>query len=360
MAGKSGRSISAVPERSPLRRIVSWEGALVLIFIGVLVMGRIMSASFTAENVLREMPKYLSEILIALPMGFILIMGEIDISVGSVVCLSATMATFAGNAGLPFIVVVLICLLTGVACGALNGFILTRWPELPPMIVTLGTQIIFRGIAEVSLGAGGSASYTNSADLAGLGSKVGPFPIAFFVVIVAAAIYIVVLAKTTFGRKLYAIGSNRLAASYAGIKVGKIRFIVYTLAGLMASMCALFILTTTYGVNTTTGQNYEMDVIAMCVFGGIATTGGKGNLIGALIAGFTIVCLRIALSIKNVNDQLILIIIGLLLIISVLISSITQSDKFKKMALKRAEEKARAKAGAAEGQPEKQPDDKTE
>ena len=344
MAGKSGRTISITPERSPLKRILSWEGALVVIFIAVLVMGRLMSASFTPANVLREMPKYLSEILIALPMGFILIMGEIDISVGSIVCLSATLAAFAGNAGLPFPIVILICLATGLACGALNGFILTRWPELPPMIVTLGTQIIFRGIAEVSLGSGGSASYTNQSDLAGLGKMVGPFPIAFFVVLAAAAIYIVVLAKTTFGRKLYAIGSNRVAAAYAGIKVGKIRFIVYTLAGFMSALCALFILTTTYGVNTTTGQNYEMDVIAMCVFGGIATTGGKGNLFGALIAGFTIVCLRIALSIINVNDQLILIIIGLLLIVSVLISSITQSDKFKKKALQRKAEKP-GKAG---------------
>ena len=344
MAGKSGRSISIVPERSIVKRIVSWEGALVLIFLGVLVMGRIMSSSFTATNVLREMPKYLSEMLIALPMGFILIMGEIDISVGSTVCLSATLATFASNAGMPFFVVVLVCLLTGVACGALNGFILTRWPELPPMIVTLGTQIIFRGIAEVSLGSGGSASYENQDDLKGLGSRVGPFPVAFFVVIVAAVIFIVVLSKTTFGRKLYAIGSNRLAASYAGVKVGKVRFIVYTLAGLMASVCALFILTTTFGVNTTTGQNYEMDVIAMCVFGGIATTGGKGNLFGAFIAGLTIVCLRIALSIKNVNDQMILIIIGLLLIVSVLISSITQSDRFKKRALQKAEKKRQTAA----------------
>ena len=325
MAGKSGRTIDATVNRSWRKTIISWEGALVLIFLLVLVMGRLLSANFTPENVLREMPRYLSEILIAFPMGFVLIMGEIDISVGSIVCLSATTACFAGNAGLPFPLVILICLATGLTCGCLNGFILTKWPELPPMIVTLGTQIIFRGIAEVSLGSGGSSSYVHSGDLALLGQKLGPFPIAFFVVIIAAVIYIVTLSKTTFGRKLYAIGSNRVAAAYAGIKVNKVRFIVYALAGLMAGLCAIFILTTTYGANTTTGQNYEMDVIAMCVFGGIATTGGKGNLFGALVAGFTIVCLRIALGMRNINTQLILVIIGLLLISSVLISSIGQA-----------------------------------
>ena len=324
MAGKSGRSISIVPQRSFFKRLLSWEGALVVIFFAVLVMGRIMSPFFTLDNVLREMPKYLAEILIVFPMGFVLIMGEIDISVGSIVCLSTAVACFAGNAGLPFPVVMLICLLTGLACGMVNGFILTKWPELPPMIVTLGTQIIFRGIAEVALGSGGSLSYLNSSDLGILSAKLGPFPLAFFVVLIAAAVFIVLLSTSTFGRKLYAIGSNRTAARYAGIKVGKERFIVYSLAGLMAGMCALFVLTTTFGANTTTGQNYEMDVIAMCVFGGIATTGGKGNLFGALIAGFTIVCLRIALGLINTNTQLILIIIGLLLIVSVLISSISQ------------------------------------
>ena len=332
MAGKSGRTISATPQKSILKRLLSWEGALVLIFIAVLVMGRIMSPFFTLDNVLREMPKYLAEILIVFPMGFVLIMGEIDISVGSIVCLSATVACFAGNAGLPFPLVMLICLATGLACGLLNGFILTRWPELPPMIVTLGTQIIFRGIAEVTLGSGGSLSYVNSKDLGILSKTLGPFPVAFFVVLIAAAIFIVVLSTSTFGRKLYAIGSNRTAAQYAGIKVSKIRLIVYALAGLMAGMCAMFILTTTFGANTTTGQNYEMDVIAMCVFGGIATTGGKGNLFGALLAGFSIVCLRIALGLINTNPQLILIIIGLLLIISVLISGISQmrGKKIKK------------------------------
>ncbi|MBQ7699533.1 MAG: ABC transporter permease [Clostridia bacterium] len=332
MAGKSGRTISATPQKSILKRLLSWEGALVLIFIAVLVMGRIMSPYFTLDNVLREMPKYLAEILIVFPMGFVLIMGEIDISVGSIVCLSATVACFAGNAGLPFPLVMLICLATGLACGLLNGFILTRWPELPPMIVTLGTQIIFRGIAEVTLGSGGSLSYVNSKDLGILSKTLGPFPVAFFVVLIAAAIFIVVLSTSTFGRKLYAIGSNRTAAQYAGIKVSKIRLIVYALAGLMAGMCAMFILTTTFGANTTTGQNYEMDVIAMCVFGGIATTGGKGNLFGALLAGFSIVCLRIALGLINTNPQLILIIIGLLLIISVLISGISQmrGKKIKK------------------------------
>ena len=250
MAGKSGREISITSNKSALSRVLSWEGALVLIFIAVNILGVILSENYTAANVLRQMPRYLAEIFILFPMGYILILADIDISVGSIVCLSATMACFAGNAGLPFPVVILVCLLVGLICGAINGAILAKFTELPSMIVTLATQIIFRGIAEVSMGSGGTVSYTNSADLIPLTTMVGPFPISFFGVVIAAVIFIVVLSKTTFGRKLYAIGSNKTAAYYAGIKVEKIRFIVFSLAGLMSGFCALVLLSVLFSANT--------------------------------------------------------------------------------------------------------------
>lgn len=325
MAAKSGRVIDNTPKRGAKQLLVRWEGGLVLIFIGVLLLGSAMSPTYTMTNVLREMPKYLCELFMMFAMGYILIIGEIDISVGAIVCLVATIGCFAGNAGLPLICIILICPLAGLACGLFNGLIMTRFQELPAMIVTLGTQIIFRGIAEVSLGSGGSVSFQNSMVIMPLAKMIGPVPVMFFVVAVAAFVFIFVLLRTTFGRKLYAVGSNRIAAKYAGIPVQRIRLTCFALTGLMAGICALFYLSTTFGANTTTGQGYEMDVIAMCVFGGIATTGGKGNLIGALLAGFTIICLRIALGQKNINTQIILVIIGLLLIASVLLPAVSQA-----------------------------------
>ncbi|MBP5208541.1 MAG: ABC transporter permease, partial [Clostridia bacterium] len=231
MAGKSGRTISAVPVRSWKKLILSWEGALVVIFIAVLIAGRIMSPSFNLNSVMFMMPQYLSQLFIVFPMAFVLIMGEIDISVGSIACLSATTACLAANAGLPLPLVILVCLGTGLACGALNGFVLTVWPELPPMIVTLGSQIIFRGISEVVIGTGSSLKYENADYLtSSLGKFLGPIPVVFIVVIVVAVLFMILLSKTTFGRRLYAIGSNRTAAKYAGIGVNRVRFIVYALA----------------------------------------------------------------------------------------------------------------------------------
>ncbi|MBO5336696.1 MAG: ABC transporter permease [Lachnospiraceae bacterium] len=330
MAGKSGRTIDATVNTTWKNRIFSWEGMLLLLFFVINIFCRCISPNYTIINVLREMPKYLCEIFLLFPMAYILILGDIDISVGSTVCLSATMACITCNAGLPFPVVILVTLLTGMVCGMINGLILTKFTELPAMIVTLGTQIVFRGIAEIVLGSGGSVSLSNTDGFRAIAGKIGPFPYVFFIVIIAAVIFTLISTKTTFGRSLYAIGSNSKAAYYAGIKVQKIRFIVFTITGTMAGLAALFLTSALYGANTTTGSGFEMDAIAMAVFGGIATIGGKGKLLGGIISAFIIVCLRIGLGQINMNPQVILIILGTLLVCAVLIPNISGKLNIRK------------------------------
>ncbi len=330
MAGKSGRSISAVPENTLKKTIISWEGMLVILFIAVNIFCVSISDVYNVKNVFREMPKYLAEAFLMLPMAYILVLGEIDISVGSIVCLSATMSCLACNAGLPFPAVILVTLLVGTVCGLANGIILTRFDELPPMIVTLATQIIFRGIAEIVLGSGGSISVTNMDGFRAIAGKVGPIPYIFFLVIILSVIFALILGKSTFGRRVYAIGTNRLTAYYSGIHVNKIRMIIYTVMGTMAGLCALFIVSSSYGANTTTGNGFEMDAIAMAVFGGISSTGGKGNLAGGVISAFIIVCLRIGLGQINMNPQLILLIIGVLLICAVALPNIIAEVKARR------------------------------
>ena len=327
MAGKSGRSINNVPE-SPIKRMIfSWEGVLVILFILINVFCAFYSEFYNLKNLLRQMPVYLAEVFLMLPMAYILVLGEIDISVGSIVCLSATMSCIVCNTGAPFIVVVLTAILVGTACGAVNGFILTRFQELPPMIVTLATQIIFRGIAEIVLGSGGSISASNTDGFRAIGGKIGSVPYILFLVLILGVIAAVILGKSTFGRRVYAIGTNRTTAYYSGIHVQKIRMIIYTVMGTFAGLCALFLVSSSYGANTTTGNGFEMDAIAMAVFGGISSTGGKGNLAGGIISAFIIVCLRVGLGQKNVHAQVILLILGLLLICAVALPNIIGSIK---------------------------------
>ncbi len=330
MAGKSGRTIDATPKDVWKKNILSWEGMLVILFLLINIFCRCISPNYTVANVLREMPKYLSEIFLLFPMAYILMLGEIDISVGSTVCLSATIACIASNAGIPFPIVIVLTILTGAICGMVNGCILVKFPELPSMIVTLGTQIVFRGIAEIILGSGGSVSVTNTAGFRAIAGKIGPFPYIFFLVLISGVVFIVISMKTMFGRSLYAIGSNSRTSFYSGIKVKKVKFIVFTLMGVFAAIAALFLTSSLYGANTTTGNGFEMDAIAMAVFGGIGTTGGKVRLIGGLISAFIIICLRIGLGQINMNPQVILIILGALLICAVLLPNISSGLKLKK------------------------------
>ncbi len=327
MAGKSGRSINNVPESSVKRMIFSWEGILVLIFIAVNIFCALFSEFYNLSSLLRQMPVYLAEVFLMLTMAYILVLGEIDISVGSIVCLSATMCCIVCNTNAPFIVVVLTALIVGTICGAINGFILTKFQELPPMIVTLATQIIFRGIAEIVLGSGGSISVTNTDGFRMIGGKVGEVPYILFLVLILAVIFAVILGKSTFGRRVYAIGTNRLTAYYSGIHVQKIRMIIYTVMGTISGLCALFLVSSSYGANTTTGNGFEMDAIAMAVFGGISSTGGKGNLAGGVISAFIIVCLRVGLGQRNVHAQVILLIIGVLLVAAVALPNIIRQVK---------------------------------
>ena len=333
MAGKSGRSINNVPE-NPMKHIIfSWEGILVILFILVNIFCASFSEFYNMKSVLRQMPVYLAEVFMMFPMAYILVLGEIDISVGAIVCLSATLSCMVCNTNAPFIVVVLTALVVGALCGAVNGFILTRFKELPPMIVTLATQIIFRGIAEIVLGNGGSISVTNTEGFSALGGKVGRIPYILFLVLILGIIAAVILGKCTFGRRVYAIGTNRLAAYYSGIHVQKIRFIIYTLMGTISGLCALFLISSSFGANTTTGNGFEMDAIAMAVFGGISSTGGKGNIVGGLISAFIIVCLRVGLGQRNIHPQVILLIIGVLLIGAVGLPNIVKEiQKKAKMA----------------------------
>ena len=163
-----------------------------------------------------------------------------------------------------------------------------------------------------------------------IAGKAGPFPYVFFLVILSAVVFTVISSKMKYGRSLYAIGSNRQTAFYSGIKVKKVIFTAYTVMGLFAGIAALFLTSALYGANTTTGKGFEMDAIAMAVFGGIATTGGKGRMAGGVISAFVIVCLLISLGQDNMNFQLILIIIVFLLLFVVFLLNITGSIKIRK------------------------------
>ena len=333
MATKSGRTISHLKQHSAKELLLRWEALLLLIFLAVNVMNICISPYYlNARNLFTNINNFMDRALIALPMAFILLLGDIDLSVGGNVCLSATVLGIVYNASGSIWLGILACLTTGLICGALNGLILTKFTELAPMIVTLATNIVFRGLSERILGDGSTGGMTQVSwfnnIFYGRLFKLIPYPIIIFAVL--AVIFGLVMHKTVFGRHMFAIGANKKAAAYAGVKVERVRMIVFSLTGLMCGLAAIFYCSKLGSVKSDVADGFDLEAISMCVLGGISTAGGKGTMVGAVIAIFIIGLLRYGLGLINLSGQTIRIIIGALLIAVVLYPTIQDAIKNRK------------------------------
>ncbi|MGO0063401.1 ABC transporter permease [Brevibacillus fluminis] len=301
---------------------LQWEWMLVLIFILVNIINANLSPYYLSGDSLRDATMtFLDKAFIVLPMVFIIILGDIDISVGSIVALSSVIMADLYTKGVPMEIAVVICLATGTLCGYINGLLITRFKELSAVIVTLATMIIYRGIAYVILEDQAAGKFPEWFSYLGWGYA-GSIPFIFIVFVICAIIFGLLLHKTTFGRRVYAMGSNLTASQFSGIQVDKIKIIVFTLAGLMAAVTALFLTSRMGSTRPNVATGYELDVIAMVVLGGVSTAGGKGKMIGAILAIFLIGFLRYGLGLINVPAQVLLIIIGLLLIFAVMVPNL--------------------------------------
>ncbi len=306
-----------------------WEWLLVLIFIAVNVVNSTLSSYyFSLDTFLQTPMTFLDKAFIVLPMTMVIILGNIDISVGSTVALSAVVMAVAYNAGLPMVPAVLLCLAVAAACGWINGFLMTRFKELSSVIVTLATMIIYRGIAYVILQDQAAGKFPTWYSALGWGS-VGKVPVILIAFIVCAVVFWILLHKTSFGRRIYGMGSNLTASRYSGVKTDSIIMIVSVLTGLMAGFTALFLTSRMGSTRPNVAQGYELEVIAMVVLGGVSTSGGKGRLAGPLLAIFIIGFLNYGLGLVNVQAQVLLIIVGLLLILSVLVLNVRFRERYR-------------------------------
>lgn len=335
MAGKSGREIIAEQPFSLKHLLLRWESMLILLLVAVNIMNIAISDKYwSLTGLFRATNSFLNIAFMVLPMCFVLVLGDIDISVGSILAFSATMLGITYNAGAPMIVAVLVALLTGTVCGCINGAIATQFTELNPMIITFGTQVVYRGLCEIILGDQSTGGLNNVMWFSNLywGKIGGVVPYMFVVFVLCAIVFGIVQHKTTFGRRMYAIGANREAARYSGINVQGTRFVVYVVTGLFAGVAAIFTSASMGSINNAVGKGTEMDAIGICVLGGILTDGGKGNFIGAMISVFLLGLLEYGLGLVNVSSNVMLVIKGALLVISVMIPNLKINVKKKKIA----------------------------
>lgn len=337
MATKSGRTISSVKDHSIKSLLIRWEFLLILIFLAVNIMNVCVTPYYlNAKNLFTNINGFMVKGIIALPMAFVLLLGDIDLSVGGNVCLSATVLGIVYNATNNIWLGILACLVTGTLCGALNGIVMTKFTELAPMIVTLATNIIFRGLSERILGDGSTGGMQRVDWFTQIfyGKVFGVIPYPFIIFCVLAVIFGLVMHKTVFGRQMFAIGANKKAAAYAGIKVEKIRMIVFTLTGFMCGFAAVIYCANLGSVKSNVAEGFDLEAISMCVLGGVSTAGGKGTMVGAVIAIFIIGLLRYGLQLINLSGQTIRIILGALLIAVVLYPTIQDAIKNRKKSVK--------------------------
>lgn len=261
-------------------------------------------------------------LIIALPMTAIIVTGEIDLSVASVVGLSSVLTGVLTQAGLPFGLVIVLALVSGVICGAVNGFLVTV-VGLPSLAVTIGTLALYRGLAVGLLGTTAITDFPEfwtSLAKAKLGSTGIPVVVLLFLLL--AALFTVLLHFTRFGRGIFAIGLSPEAARFSGVDVGRTKLILFVLSGAVAALAGVYY-TLRYG--SARGDNatgMEMQVIAAVLLGGVSIFGGRGALHGVVAGVLLIGALASALRLANVTSDVINIITGVLLIAAVVASSV--------------------------------------
>ena len=301
------------------RPSLGWESVVLGLVAFALLAGSRLSDAFLSAANLSNLAASLSEVaLMALTMTLIVIVAEIDLSIASMLGMCSALLGALWAAHVPMPLAMLLTLLLGALAGLVNGLLVTKL-GLPSLAVTIGTLALYRGLAYALLGdravADFPALYTNLGFGVVPGTQI-PIPMVAFVVL--AVIVAVVLHATPFGRSLYAIGANAVAARFSGLRVERTKLILFVLSGLMSSFAALVYTFRFSSARADNAVGFELAVIAAVLLGGVSIFGGRGGVLGVIGAVFLIGVIQNALTLADVSNEILTIVTGLLLIFSVL------------------------------------------
>lgn len=304
--------------------VLSKEGILFLIMITAVIILSLLTDKFLTGNNLLNQLRLVTEIgLIALPMTYIIITGGIDLSVGSTFGLSAIIMGFLWqDSGWPLEGAIVACLAVGMVCGFVNGWFIVRI-GVPPMIMTLATLALYRGLALGVSEARSARGFPDWFFQLGQGQFLG-IPTQLWLLLVSAILAGVILARTPFGRSVYAIGNNELGARFSGIPVGVYKIGIYSFAGFMAALAGYVFTSRISTTRADMGTGIELDAIAAVVLGGTSILGGSGSILGTMIGLVLIQLLKNGLLLGGVKGDATTVIIGFILIAAVLLNNFVQ------------------------------------
>ena len=292
----------------------SWEALLFAVAIAIFLVNSFSSPYFlNAWNLSDATFNFTEKAMIAFAMALLIIAGEIDLSVASIIALASTAMGLAVQYGAGTPELVVIGLSVGLLCGAFNAFFVTVL-GLPSIVVTIGTMSLFRGISFIILGDDAYRGYPSDFAWFGQGYIYWVFTVEMAIFVILAVIYGVLLHKTNFGRAVYAIGNNPTGALFSGIRVQRVKFILFLLTGLMSGAAAICLTSRLGSTRPSIAQGMELEVVTMVVLGGVNILGGSGSIPGVVIAAFVMGLVTFGLGLLNVPGIVMSIFIGLLLI----------------------------------------------
>jgi rhamnose transport system permease protein len=322
-------AMSEIPLPQVAKRIVPWwflrhETMLAaILLVALIVLGALNNRFLTLDNLLNQ-GRLTTEVgLIALPMTFIIVTGGIDLSVGSIVGLCAILLGYSWKTfDFPLPLAIGFALLVGAAVGFVNGLVITKI-KVPPLIMTIATLALYRGLAEGISQAHSVRGYPEWFYFIGQENFLG-VPAQLWLLLIAIVVAGIVLDRTTFGRTLYAIGNNETAARFSGLPVDRTKLVIYTLSGLMAGLSAVVLVSRVTTTRSDMGIGYELDVIAAVVLGGTSIFGGVGTIWGTAVGIAMIQLLKDGLALTGVKGDATIVVIGAVLILSTLVASSLQ------------------------------------
>ncbi|MFJ4786487.1 substrate-binding domain-containing protein [Streptomyces sp. NPDC088794] len=305
---------------SGLRRLLLDNGALTALIVLVIALSALSGDFLTTDNLLNVGVQAAVTAVLAFGVTFVIVSAGIDLSVGSVAALSATvLAWSATQHGVPVVIAVILAVATGIAAGLVNGFLIA-YGKLPPFIATLAMLSVARGLALV-VSDGSPIPFPDS--VSHLGDTLGGWlPVPVLVMIVMGLIAAFVLGRTYIGRSMYAIGGNEEAARLSGLRVKKQKLAIYALSGVFAAVAGIVLASRLSSAQPQAADGYELDAIAAVVIGGASLAGGTGKASGTLIGALILAVLRNGLNLLNVSAFWQQVVIGVVIALAVLLDTL--------------------------------------
>jgi len=312
-----------VPRIGFVERATSWDWLLGAFAVFVIVLAVLTTDNFSNSfNLESSLTRMAAKALMVLPLAMLIIARQIDISVASIGGLAGITFGLTVEAGAPFPLAIVVALLTGAACGSLNGFLVTKL-GLPSLIVTLGTLAMFRGLCYVLVGGTPISGMPEALRDFVNGSVPGTFiPYAIVPFLILLPIAAVILHRTVFGRRVYAIGGNPDTARYSGVRTESVLFRLFVASGLAAAIAGIIQTGITSSASPDGLFGFELDVVTVCFLGGISFLGGRGRMTGVAWSLVIVIVLRSVLQLRNVAAFGQAAIVGVVLIVSLLLVNV--------------------------------------